>query len=76
MGARQKLNEITIQGCLVVAGLIALACGSWLVFIVALLGLLGLSLFLGDIRPNQNGFGGQNSTRPHPPRRSRPTRRR
>ncbi|MDB5337363.1 MAG: hypothetical protein JWN70_2982 [Planctomycetaceae bacterium] len=52
MGARQKLNGITIQACLIVGGVIGLVLQSWLVFFLASAVLLGLSLYGGEIRPN------------------------
>lgn len=76
MGARQKLNEIAIQGCVIVGGLIGLATSSWVVFILASGGLLSLSLFLGDIRPDRSTPGRNHSTKPAPPRHGRSTRRR
>lgn len=52
MGARQKLNGITIQACLIMGGVIGLVLQSWLVFFLASVVLLGLSLYGGEIRPN------------------------
>lgn len=51
MGARQKLNRAAINGCLIIAGLFGAACGSWLVFSVALALAIVLALSDGDIRP-------------------------
>jgi hypothetical protein len=50
MGARQKLNLAYINGCIVVAALIGLACQSWVVFLVGVAVLLVLDLVGGNIR--------------------------
>jgi uncharacterized membrane protein YtjA (UPF0391 family) len=52
MSARNKLNGIYIQGCLVVGGVVGLATGSWFVFFIVSVILMGVSLHSGDIRPN------------------------
>ena len=75
MGARQKLNQNAIHGCLIVGGLIGLAFQSWLVFFIVTVVLLGGSLHGGEIRPHPNGRTkppgrGSRSNGPHP--RSRP----
>ncbi len=54
MGARQKLNGIVIQACLILGGVIGLGSQSWIVFFIATIVLLGLSLYGGEIRPNAN----------------------
>ncbi len=51
MGARQKLNQAALNGCLIVGGGIGFASRSWLVFFIASAVLAGLSLHGGDIRP-------------------------
>lgn len=61
MGARQKLNAVAIQGCLIVSGIIGLVCQSWLIFVIASVVLIGASLTGGDIRPNRNGPAGPRS---------------
>ena len=53
MSARQKLNQGYIQGSLVIAGAIGVACESWVVFWIAALILVGLSTHSGEIRPTQ-----------------------
>ncbi len=63
MGARQKLNCITIQGCLIVGGVMGLVCQSWLVLIITSMVLIGSSLACGDIRPNRHGPAGPRPTR-------------
>jgi hypothetical protein len=50
MGAKQKLNSAHLSGALVIAGLIGLASESWLVFLVALTGVIVTDLVAGDIR--------------------------
>jgi hypothetical protein len=65
VSARHKLNQIAIQGCVVVGGILGCYCGSWLVFILASGVLLGLSLFLGDIRPTGSGPRGTRSPTRH-----------
>lgn len=79
MGARQKLNQNAIHGCLIVGGLIGLASQSWLVLFIATAVLLGCSLHGGEIRPNPSGRtkptgSGSRSNSPHP--RFRPPNRR
>ena len=53
MSARQKLNQGYIQGSLVIAGAIGVACESWVVFWIAALILVGLGTHAGAIRPTQ-----------------------
>jgi hypothetical protein len=65
VSARHKLNQIAIQGCLVVGGIAGCYCSSWLMFILASGVLLGLSLFLGDIRPTGSGPRGTGSRTRH-----------
>lgn len=78
MGARQKLNQAAINGCLIVGGLVGLFSQSWLAFFIATTVLAGLSLHGGEIRPNpteRSGASGRRtkSSRPtsrfHPPDR-------
>lgn len=80
MGARQKLNAVAVQGCLIVSGIIGMACQSWLIFLITSAVSIGSSLVAGDIRPDRNGPAGPRSTGPHPRsqrnrRRPRPRRR-
>src|SRR5262245_14716028 len=51
MSAKHKLNAANFVGALVVAGVIGGACQSWLVFVVALAGLLVASVIAGDRCP-------------------------
>jgi hypothetical protein len=51
MGARTRLNEIYVFGCIGVAALIGALVGGWPIFVVALAVLIGLCLHSGDIRP-------------------------
>lgn len=51
MGARRKLNAANVNAALVIAGLIGGLSGSWVVFGVALTGLLVSGVLAGDIRP-------------------------
>ncbi len=67
MSARHKLNQGYIQGALVVASVIGVACESWTVFLIAATILVGLSLHSGEIRPT----GGRRSHR-RPPTDHRP----
>jgi hypothetical protein len=55
VGARKKLNTGSILGSLALSGLAGCVADSWVVFIVAALILLGLSLYVGDIRPGKRG---------------------
>ena len=55
MGARQKLNAAAVNGCILLAGVIGAACGSWFSFGVALALAIGIALIAGDIRPNRRG---------------------
>ena len=66
MGARQKLNAVAIQGCLIVSGIIGLVCQSWLIFLIASVVLIGASLAAGDFRPNRNGPAGPRPMGPSP----------
>ena len=50
MSARRKLNRATIQGCLLLAGALGYAFGSWAVFAVTLAAALALSWYAGGIR--------------------------
>lgn len=70
MSARNKLNGIYIQGCLVVGGAVGLATGSWCAFFIVSIILMGVSLHSGDIRPNPSGRTGSRrvNARPIKPR--------
>jgi hypothetical protein len=50
MGARHRLNAAAINGVLLVAGLVALLTGSWIVFAVIAIALVATALHAGDIR--------------------------
>lgn len=62
MEARRKLNAASVNGGLAVAALVGGMAGSWLVFGVALAGLLVSGLVGGDIRPG--GGAGESSDGP------------
>jgi len=51
MSARHKLNTAYFQGTAVIAGVIGLATGSWMVFFLALAVLVAGCIHGGDIRP-------------------------
>jgi hypothetical protein len=55
VGARQKLNSAAIMGSLLLAGFLGVVTNSWIVFIIAAVIMLGLSLHSGDIRPSKRG---------------------
>ena len=59
MGARQKLNGAYLNGSLILAVIVGWISGSWPVFFVALFVLLGLNLYLGEIRPAKGQQRGQ-----------------
>jgi hypothetical protein len=40
-----------VQGSLILAGFAGLVTGTWLVFFVTLVALLGINLYMGDICP-------------------------
>ena len=69
MGARQKLNAIAIQGCLILSGIIGLACQSWLIFLITSLVLVCCSVVGGDIRPDRSDPAQPRPTGPRPRRR-------
>jgi hypothetical protein len=50
MNARKKLNSIHISGGLLVAGVAAIATGSWTVFLISAAVILTLGCYSGDIR--------------------------
>jgi hypothetical protein len=52
LGARQKLNDAHFNGALLIAGLLGWWTESWFIFLVALLGLIGLATHSGGIRPS------------------------
>src|SRR5579871_5626461 len=53
MNARNKLNVAYFNGSVVIASLIGLELGSWLVFFLALVVLVIANLYDGGIRPNR-----------------------
>jgi hypothetical protein len=53
MGARQKLNSAHCLGSLLSASLVGWLLESWLVAGIALLVLIGVHLYNGDIRPGK-----------------------
>lgn len=56
VGARQKLNTVAISASLILAAVAGCLSGSWFVFIVAAVILLGLSCYSGDIRGGKHGW--------------------
>lgn len=52
MGARQKLNQASVNGALAIAALIGALTHSWTVFVLAALLAAGTSLYGGGIRPH------------------------
>ncbi len=53
MGAREKLNAAYLNGCLIIAAVVGLASGSWVVFGAVLAVLVGGALYSGEIRPRR-----------------------
>lgn len=72
MGARQKLNQGYVQGALVIAGVIGAACGSWTVFWIAAIILVGSSLQSGEVRLTGRRGSRRNSSRNREPTNRRP----
>ncbi|MDB5385328.1 MAG: hypothetical protein JWM11_974 [Planctomycetaceae bacterium] len=66
MSARNKLNGVYTQGCLVVGGAVGLATGSWFAFFIVSTMLIGISLHSGDIRPNASGGSGPRRVNSYP----------
>ena len=59
MNARNKLNAACLQGAFLFAGTGGIVAGSWAVFILLFVALVGLMIVSGDIR-----------LKPTPPKRS------
>lgn len=60
MNAREKLNQAAVTGALVFGALFGLATESWLIFIVVVVILLGMSVRDSSIRidpPKKDGQG-------------------
>ena len=55
MGARHKLNAAYFNGALLLAAVAGWLVGSWLAFVVALIGLLVSNLLAQDIRLRGRG---------------------
>jgi hypothetical protein len=55
MGAREKLNAVYLNGSLLLAAVVGVLTQSWPVFFITLVGLLGLNLYLHQIRPQRPG---------------------
>lgn len=55
MGARAKLNEAYLIGSILLAAVVGGLAGSWTVFVVTFIVLLGSNLYSGDIRPGHRG---------------------
>jgi len=53
--ARHKLNAASINGCLIIAAIVALVFKSWLVFVLAAAALLLTAVCTGDIRLTSGG---------------------
>ena len=51
MGARQKLNQAHVNGALIVAAVLGLMTGSWIIFFIASAMLIGAATYGGEIRP-------------------------
>ncbi len=50
MSAKHKLNAANFLGALLLAGLIGGFSGSWVAFVIALIGLLIAAMHAGDLR--------------------------
>ena len=50
MGARHKLNQTHILGALGVAAVVGGLAGSWTVFFLVAVVLVGASVYVGDVR--------------------------
>jgi hypothetical protein len=57
MGARNKLNGAAVNGALLFAGCAGLVTGSWFVFWIALIVVIGIGCMAGDIRLTPQGGG-------------------
>jgi hypothetical protein len=53
MGARQKLNALYVQGGLILAAIVGVLAGSWVVFALTSAVLIGLGLHGGELRPRR-----------------------
>ncbi len=60
MGAREKLNIAYLNGSLLLAANVGGLAQSWPVFFVTLVILLGLNLYLHEIRPQRPGKSERN----------------
>jgi hypothetical protein len=65
MGARLKLNQVYFGGTLVVAAILGLASGSWVMFGVSLALILVANLQTGRIRPAPTGRHSHRAERLH-----------
>jgi hypothetical protein len=52
MGARQKLNVAHLNGGLLIAAFVGIACDSWTLFVIVLIVSVISACYTGDIRPN------------------------
>ena len=50
MRVREKLNMAFIHGSVMLAAVLGWLTGSWLIFVVALIGLVAGSVYVGEIR--------------------------
>ena len=55
VGARQKLNSAAIMGSVILASGLGYLSESWVVFMIAIVILLVLSWYSGDIRKGKRG---------------------
>jgi hypothetical protein len=53
MGARQKLNVAYVNGSVFLALILGWVAESWLMFVLSLMVLLGINLYLREIRPTK-----------------------
>lgn len=63
MGARQKLNRVSLMGDAVLAGIAGALMNSWLAFFAVLALLIGLDVHAGDIRPKKRNCDGKRGGR-------------
>jgi hypothetical protein len=56
MSARQKLNQSHFTTSLLLAALMGFLTGSWLLFLLTFMALLGLHLYTDEIRPPRQDY--------------------
>jgi len=70
MGTRERLNGAFFQGSILLAALLGGLAESWLAFVLALIVLLGLNIYAGEIRfPPQQHRPDRKQPPRQPPRR-------